>query len=245
MSTLALAVHGLQKRFGQSESIFHDLEIEIKKGEFVAVIGPNGSGKTTLIRIILGLEKATTGEVHLYEDKVGYVPQRINRDAYSSMTVKELMLLKIRGAKFWYGRKQQEETILQLLSQTKTNHLLNKQLKHLSGGELQRVMISYALANDPGLLILDEPVSGVDVHGEQDFYNLLESIHQSRDITIMMISHDIDIVYQRATQVICLNRELICQGVPKDVLNKETIEKTFTTKHGVYHHQHHAKKEDL
>jgi zinc transport system ATP-binding protein len=241
MSNLALAVKGLQKKFGQSESIFHNLDIEVKKGEFVAVIGPNGSGKTTLIRIILGLETPTTGEIHLYEDKVGYVPQRINRDAYSSMTVNELLLLKMRKLPFWFGRKKTEAQITSLLKQTNTTHLLHKQLKNLSGGELQRVMISYALADNPGLLILDEPVSGVDVHGEQDFYNLLETIHQSRDITIMMISHDIDIVYQRASQVICLNRELICQGVPKDVLNKETIEKTFTTKHGVYHHQHHAK----
>jgi len=103
-------------------------------------------------------------------------------------------------------------------------------------------MIGYALANDPGILILDEPISGIDVHGEHDFFELIEKIHQERGITVLMISHDIDIVYQYATQVLCLNRELVCQGVPKEVLNKKTIEKTFSTKHGVYHHQHHAKK---
>lgn len=241
MENLVLELKQLQKRFGKGESLFHDLSINIERGEFVAIIGPNGSGKTTLVRMIMGLEKPTTGEIHLYEEKIGYVPQRIDRDVYSVMTVRELMLLKLDRSSFWLSRKRHEKEILDALKLTNTEKLIDAQMKHLSGGEFQRVMIAYALADDPGILILDEPISGVDVHGEQDFFHLIERIHQEKKITVLMISHDIDIVYQYATQVLCLNRELVCQGVPTEVLNKETIEKTFTTKHGVYHHQHQAK----
>lgn len=242
MEHLALELIEVQKRFGKSEALFHDLSIKIKKGEFVAIIGPNGSGKTTLIRMILGLEKQSSGEVHLFENRIGYVPQRLNRDEYSSMTVGELILLKLDKTSFWFSRNKQQKRIKEVLNQTNAARLVDKQLKNLSGGEFQRVMIAYAISDNPGLLILDEPISGIDVHGEQDFFDLVQEIHNKRDITIMMISHDIDVVYQLASQVLCLNREFICQGVPKDVLNKETIEKTFSTKHGIYHHQHHTKK---
>ena len=103
-------------------------------------------------------------------------------------------------------------------------------------------MISYAIIQNTRLLIIDEPVSGMDIHGEKDFFELIEDIQKSYNITILMISHDIDIVYRYASQVICLNKYLICQGAPIDVLTKKTIEETFSSKHSLYHHQHKAKE---
>lgn len=238
MSNLAIKLVQLTKRFGKEDPLFTDLTLKIKKREFVAIIGPNGSGKTTLIKILLGLYQPTSGEAHVYESKIGYVPQSFNRDEFSPLTVKELFLLKIANAGFWVNRAATEPKIETALKRTNVAHVMTKQIRHLSGGELQRVMIAYALIDDPGLLILDEPISGIDIHGEQDFFDLLETIHQEQPITILIISHDIDMVYRYASQVICLNKKLVCQGVPGDVLTKETLEQTFSTKHSIYHHQH-------
>lgn len=237
MKNLALSAKQITLQFGAEDPLFSDVNFDIEKGDFVCIIGPNGAGKTSLVKIIMGLLKPTSGEIHLYESKIGYVPQYLNRDEFSPMTVEELLLLKM-SPNFFSRTGAYKSEMNKILSTTNIEHVLNKKLHHLSGGEMQRVMIAYALIDRPGLLILDEPVSGIDIHGEQDFYELLEQIHQEFDITIMMISHDIDIVYQYATNVICLNRTLVCQGVPKDVLDKDVIEKTFSKNHAIYHHQH-------
>ena len=238
MSNLAIDLVQLTKQFGKEEPLFSDLTLKIEKGEFVVIIGPNGSGKTTLVKIIMGLDQQTSGEAHVYESKIGYVPQHLNKDEFSPITVKELLILKMPRAGFWFNRDASEKKIKKILKRTNVSHVIDMQVRHLSGGQLQRVMIAYALIDDPGLLILDEPISGIDIHGEQDFFDLIESIHEEQPITILMISHDIDVVYRYASKVVCLNKTLVCQGVPADVLTKETIEKTFSTKHGIYHHQH-------
>lgn len=242
MSQPAITVDHLHLRFGQEEPLFNDLSLRIDQGELVAIIGPNGSGKTSLIKIILGLLPHTGGTFTLHEKRIGYVPQHLGKDEFSPLTVSELFSLKMKKAGFWLPKRGQKTEIKQALERTRVTHVIDRQIKHLSGGELQRVMIAYALIDKPGLLILDEPVSGIDIHGEQDFFDLIEDIHEKDGLTIIMISHDIDVVYRYATQVICLNRQLVCQGVPSDVLTKEAIEKTFSTKHSLYHHQHQAKR---
>lgn len=237
MDGLSVDVVQLTMRFGEEEPLFSDLSFQIKKGEFAMVIGPNGSGKTTLMRLIMGLYKPDSGHAHVYEETIGYVPQYLHKDEFSPMTVNELFSLKIKDAGFWWGMKKNEVDVQKLLNKTNIEQVYDRQIKNLSGGEFQRVMIAYALIGDPGLLILDEPVSGIDIHGEREFFELLERIHAENAVTIIMISHDLDIVYKYASQVICLNKKLLCQGVPTEVLTKSTIEKTFSTKHGVYHHQ--------
>lgn len=238
MNNLAIEVVQLSLKFGEEEPLFQDLSFRVKKGEFVMVIGPNGAGKTSLIKLIMRLYKPTSGHVHVYESNIGYVPQYLSKDEFSPMTVRELLSLKITEVGFWWGRNRREKEMRDALKITNVGYVLDRQIKHLSGGEFQRVMISYALIGNPGLLILDEPISGIDIHGEQDFFELLEKIHREKKVTLLMISHDIDVVYRYASQVICLNKSIVCHGAPIEVLTKEAIEKTFTTKHGVYHHQH-------
>ena len=240
MKKLAIDIVQLSLKFGSEDPLFTDLSFKICKGEFVAIIGPNGSGKTSLIKTIMGLYKPTSGEVHLYETAIGYVPQYLHKDEFSLMTVRELFSLKISGAPFWWGRQKKEMEIKEALRRTKIEEVINRQIKNLSGGEFQRVMIAYALIGNPGLLILDEPISGIDVHGEQDFFNMIEEIHGESGVTIIMISHDIDVVYRYASQVLCLNKSLICLGVPSKVLTKEAIEETFSTEHAIYHHHQRA-----
>lgn len=237
MNNLSLEIVQLSLHFGDEKPLFSDLSFQIEKGEFVMLIGPNGSGKTSLIKTILGLYEADTGHVHIYEESIGYVPQHLNKDEYSPMTVQELFSLKIKGANFWWGLKSNEQAIKEVLARANVEYVYGRQVRHLSGGEFQRVMIAYALIGNPGLLILDEPISGIDIHGALAFFDLLEKINKEQGVTIIMISHDLDVVYKYATKVLCLNKKLLCQGVPSDVLTKEAIEKTFSVKHGVYHHQ--------
>lgn len=234
---LAIEAKQLTLSFG-AEPLFSDLTLQINKGEFVAVIGPNGSGKTSFVKLVLGLYKPTSGNIHVYEPRIGYVPQYLQKDEFSPLTVRELFFLKLSGAHFLTRRAVDDEAVRLALRKTKMEHVIDRNLRHLSGGEYQRVMIAYAIVDKPGLLILDEPVSGIDVHGEQEFFNMLERIHTEEKMTVLMISHDLNVVYRYASQVICLNRKLICQGVPSTVLTQDAIEQTFSTKHGLYHHHH-------
>lgn len=234
---LAIEAKQLSLTLGK-EPLFSDLDLNISKGEFVAVIGPNGSGKTSLIKLILGLYAPTGGHLDVYEKRIGYVPQYLQKDEFLPLTVRELFSLKLECGHFWFNRSADDQAIRAALKKTQIERVIDENIRHLSGGEFQRVMIAYALIDNPGLLILDEPVSGIDIAGEQDFFDMLERIHKQERMTILLISHDLNVVYRYASQVICLNRRLICQGVPSDVLTPETIEKTFSTKHGLYQHQH-------
>ncbi len=238
MKNLAVEIKQLTVQFGDQEPLFSNLSLVMEKGEFVAIIGPNGSGKSTLMKTVMGLIKPVSGYVNVYEQKIGYVPQYVNKEEFSPMTVRELLAIKTPGSRFWWGIKQDDQTFLEILKLTNVQDVLDRQIRQLSGGQFQRVLIASALIGNPGLLILDEPVSGIDIHGEQEFFTLLEQLQKKRDLTIVMISHDIDVVYRYASQVVCLNRALICHGEPLEVLTKETIEKTFSSKRGIYHHQH-------
>ncbi len=222
-----LKVHDISVRYGERK-VLDGISFEVKKGEIVAVIGPNGSGKTTLIRALLGLAPYV-GEV-LWEKKptVGYVPQNIDFDRSFPLTVEELMLLRLSGHTFWRHDRAAHEVVTHVLRDVGAAKLIEKPIGILSGGELQRVLIASALLPNPDLLVLDEPSSGIDIEGEETIYSLIERVANERGMTVVLVSHDLDIVFRHADRVICVNRRLICEGVPSKVLTPAVIEKAYS-----------------
>lgn len=213
-------------------TIVEGVSFALERGEVMAIVGPNGAGKSTLMKAILGLIPSE-GRIHWHEDaKLGYVPQRLSFDRDFPITVEELFALKLPGKRVKHEAKK-------LLEEVHGGHLAEKLLGDLSGGELQRVFIAYALAGNPDILFLDEPSSGIDVSGEETIYTLIHELSQKKHLTIVLISHDIDVVYKHATNVLCLNRKMICHGVPRTALSNETLDTLYGKHTGVYGHEHH------
>lgn len=202
------------------------ISFEVHAGEIFAVIGPNGAGKSTLIKAILGLIAATDGQVNLH-GRAGYVPQKFEFDRSIPMTVNDLLGLVAN-----LNQKQAEL----LLEEVEAIGLFHQKLGQLSGGEFQRVMIANALAVNPQILFLDEPVTGIDMEGETLFYKLIRKLAKEKNIAIVLVSHDLNIVYQYADTVVCLNQKMMCRGKPEIVLTAENIAETFGGHKGVYKH---------
>ena len=216
--------------------VLNDLNFSIQEGAIVAVVGPNGSGKTTLIRTILGLVPYR-GRIWVDEKpvrevlgKIGYVPQKFQFDKTIPMTVGEFLKLsfrsvsrrKIRHALLEVDMKQHEEV----------------PIGTLSGGQLQRVLIARSLLNDPAILLLDEATNEIDIASERSFYEIVSHLNQVHRTTVMLISHEINMVYRFASQIICLNRDLICFGKPKEAITKEVLERLYGREVHFKEHQH-------
>ena len=216
--------------------VLNDLSFEIGVGTIVAVVGPNGSGKTTLIRAILGL-LPYTGNVLVNGrpvqeglKRIGYVPQSYAFDRTIPMTVSEFLKIAFPNIK---SRKIKH--VLEEVDMAKQAHA---ELGTLSGGQLQRVLIARALMNDPALLLLDEATSGIDVAGTKGFYDIVAHLNHVHHTTVLLISHEINMVYRFANQIICLNRDLICYGKPGDVMTKEVLEKLYGKDVRFQEHKH-------
>lgn len=232
-----LTVKNLTVRFGEHVAIDR-VSFELRKGEIMAVIGPNGSGKTTLLRAIVGLV-AHEGEVtwSVKKPRIGYVPQRFDFDRTFPLTVFEAFLLRI-GHSFWRERADCEPEIRLALHAVGAEHLLQARIGVLSGGELQRILIAYALIGKPDILFFDEPSTGIDVGGEETVYNLIHRLAHEAGLTVFLISHDTDVVYEHATTVLCINRKLVCHGVPHEVLTGDMLRKVYGHHAGTYEHHH-------
>jgi zinc transport system ATP-binding protein len=238
MGEVVLSVKNLTVKRG-SHTIIENVSFEVPRGETFAIIGPNGAGKTTLLKAILGLVPYT-GEVEWTKNvKISYVPQRFYVDADLPMTAGEFLKLKVDSEEKIYkilesvGLKSSTSHIEDV-----KRHILGNRLGDLSGGELQRVMIAWSLLGEPNVLLFDEPTAGVDVAGEETIYSLLEKLKSERKMTIILISHELDIVRKYTSEVMCLNREKVCYGSPSLVLNEETIDKLFGEEMHYYHHKH-------
>lgn len=226
-----------------------NLTFAVKTGDYVGVIGPNGGGKTTLVKILLGLLEPTEGSVTVLgqpisslKDRhlIGYVPQRITHSAVEfPATVQEIVESGRTPHLGWWRRfaAADKQAVAQALQQAEIEHLKDRRLNQLSGGERQRVFIARALASQPKILILDEPTVGVDVPTQQKFFSLLQKLHQKHGITILLITHDIDVIAQEATTVLCLNHGLVCYGAPADFMKEEYMEQLYgKDKRLVVHH---------
>jgi len=230
-----LEVRGLSVSFDKQE-VLKDISFSMNEGDVLAIIGPNGAGKTVLFRALIGLIPFD-GEIKWREDvRIGYVPQKLFEKAELPLTVKEFFILKSKN--LFFKDKQLVESIFhELKSVGLKPEILNQQLTNLSRGQFQRVLIAWAILKHPNVLLFDEPTAGIDLAGEDTIYNLLHKLQNERGLTILIISHDLNIVYRYADKVLCLNKEGVCFGEPKKALTSEQIERLYGES-AFYHHEH-------
>ncbi len=185
------------------------VDVEVQANRIITVIGPNGAGKTTLVRVMLGLEKPTSGRVQRQRGlTVGYMPQRL--------VVPEHMPLEVEGF-LRLGGRVASATFADLAAEVGIAHLLKRPMQALSGGEHQRVLLARALLRNPDLLVLDEPVQGVDVGGQAALYQLIARIRERHRCAVVMVSHDLHLVMAATDEVLCLNHHVCCAGHPDTV----------------------------
>jgi zinc transport system ATP-binding protein len=220
------SVEKLNVHYGDSH-VLEDVSFDIGRGQFVCVIGPNGGGKSTLLRALLGLVKIHSGKILKASSQIGYVPQQLRIDAAVPLRVDEFLSLKLSGHRVWFGSRGTRQKARKKLEEIGAGHLIDRQIGKLSGGEFQRVLIAYALLDDPELLLLDEPMTGLDVRGGLSFDGLLHHLHEHAGITILMVSHDLHLVEHVSDQVLCLNRTVHCHGTPDQVLQPDNLSKAY------------------
>ena len=216
-----------------NNKILEKLSFKIKSGEYLGVIGPNGAGKTTLLKIILGLIKPTSGKINIISKNIGYVPQKAAQtEMQFPATVEEIVLSGRINSKgfFQIYKKADYEEAHKAMKTVGISHLKDRLINRLSGGERQKVFIARALSCEPEILILDEPTVAIDVASQDSFYNLLKKLNETLGLTIMIVSHDIDVVAQEVKSVLCLNRGLVCHGTPADILMDKNLEKIYGQK---------------
>ncbi len=228
-----IEAHGLGVR-RDGRWLVRNVSVSVRPGEIVTLIGPNGSGKSTTVKALLGVLSADEGRVGRRAGlKVGYVPQKLAVDWTLPLTVERMMRLVVN-----HPRAAIEES----LAATGVSHLLGAEMRNLSGGEFQRVLLARAIAGRPDLLVLDEPVQGVDFNGEVALYELIGRIRRQTGCGILLVSHDLHIVMAETDTVICLNGHVCCQGSPRLVAESDEYARLFGPRArgalAVYAHHH-------
>ena len=221
---------GLQR---SGKWLVRGVSFDVLPGQIVTLIGPNGSGKSTTAKLAIGAEPPTEGTASRSEDlRIGYVPQRLNVDWTFPLNVDRFIHLTGRVDKSVFA---------QALAMTGTEHLRYEEINTLSGGEFQRVLLAHAIARRPNLLVLDEPVQGVDFNGELELYELIGQIRDELNCGVLLISHDLHLVMAATDQVICLNGHVCCQGTPTAVAENPEYLRLFgsrATSLAMYQHKH-------
>ncbi|MFH1354374.1 MAG: metal ABC transporter ATP-binding protein [bacterium] len=227
-------------------TIIDDINFTVSAGSTTAIIGPNGAGKSVLLKAILRLLPKTSGQVRIFgieHEKyrrvaplLSYIPQVVSFDRSFPLTVQGLFSLKSPrplGMSSTESRRAGE-----LLDLVGASHLANQRLGILSGGQLQRVLLAYSLMDQPKLLLLDEPAAGIDVQGQETIYPLLARIQKEEQLTMVIVSHELEIVVEYADQVLCLNKKIMCSGLPHKVLSNETLQQMYGTPVSHFSHHH-------
>lgn len=211
------------------EVILADLSFTLRRGEVLTVLGPNGAGKTVLLRALLGAVPHRGGIAWAPGVRIGYVPQRLPFIRNFPLSVAEFFALRPGGA-------SKAVTMLQAVGLGAG--LGSSPIGELSSGQFQRVLIAWALARDPEVLLFDEPTAGVDIGGEETLYGLLSHLRRERHLTMVLVTHDLAVVHRLSTTVLCLNRRLVCMGPPLATLTPENLQRLYGTEVAYYEHRH-------
>ncbi len=218
------------------QSILSDISLDISRGQITTIIGPNGAGKSSLIKLIARLHKPSHGTIEFLSNiELGYVPQKLFINP--SMPIKVSRFLSLS--------KATKAAYREALERVNATHLWAKQMHVLSGGEMQRVLLARAIAHSPDVLLLDEPLQGVDILGQTELYKLISSLRDSLNCAVVLVSHDLHLVMAQTDQVICLNHHICCHGKPESVsqhpeylslFGKQAVDEIAVYTH---HHDHH------
>lgn len=231
-----IKINNLGVRFSD-QIVLHDINLHIHCGSFNVIIGKNGAGKSTLIKAILDdiphtgtIEFKDTKDGHMAKLKIGYVPQSINIEKNTPVSVYDLIAsYQSNYPVFLPKSKKIGAKIKENLAIFEAEDLIDKQVCNLSGGQLQRVLLSMAIMDEPNLLLLDEPVSGIDQNGMDLFYKTMEYLKKNYDLAIILISHDLDYVAKYADHVVLLDKTIVKQGTVKEVYESPEFEQIFST----------------
>jgi len=226
-------IENLTVKFG-GNIILDKVNLHVNCGEVIAVVGPNGAGKTSLLKTMMG-ELPYQGKIIFRVEgrvskkpRIGYVPQKLQFDPASPVSVADLVASAISYHPVWTGvSRDLLVKVKNVLSLFSAEHLLKRRIGELSGGELQRLLLAIAMTPEPELLLLDEPASGVDVKGLSLFYRIVDDLRKKHDIAVILVTHDLVGVSNYADRVILLNRSVIAEGEPKDMLLNEKLVKAF------------------
>jgi len=245
MSEAALEVADLTVTLGRHR-VLDNVSFTVPFGQTTAIIGPNGAGKSILLKAILRLIPKDSGRVLIFGQPheqyrkiaplLSYIPQHFAVDPNFPLTIHDLFTLKSsRPVGLGPESATRMHALLKMVGIKGLEHAL---LSTLSGGQLQRVLLAYGLMDSPRLLLLDEPSAGIDIHGQETIYALLQRIQKESNLTMVLVSHELDIVMQFAQQVLCLNKELLCAGPPRTVLTNELLQEMYGTTVGHFTHGH-------
>lgn len=249
-----LEVEQLSVYRGTYEAV-RQVSFRLQAGTDTAIIGPNGAGKSTMVQAILGIIPWQSGKVSILgqpvsatgrlspqvRQQVAYLPQNFLFDRGIPMTVAELVGLGWQKPGYslpWQGWRDRYQAIVQALARVNASHLIHQAIGSLSGGETKRVLLAYCLVQPRRLLILDEAPAGLDYQAEGEFYQLLHQLKNDHGWTILQISHDLDMVSRFCDQVICLNRSVVCQGLPDAALSSDNLMAAYGPNFTRYHHHH-------
>lgn len=215
------------------ETILEKISFDVNQGEVLIVLGPNGAGKTTLLRTLLGI-LPYTGEIEWKTNDIGYLPPKelFARKDLPPLNIKEFFALKDIST---------QETIDTLKSVGLDESILKKEFTKLSTGQFQRMTIAWTLANKPKVLLFDEPTLGIDIGGEETIYSLIHKFWEEHKITIILVTHDLNIVWEHADNILCLNKKSLCHGKPEQILTTENLKKLYGTGIKFYKHRHGGK----
>ncbi len=229
-----LTVKNLSVRI-QDKLIVEDINFELSQRERLSILGPNGAGKTVLLKALLNLLPSTGEILWSPAARIGYVPQKIDAEIHLPLTFNDLFEAKCHTVKVPTGDAAAAANSIGL-----TRDLLETPVGHLSGGQFQRGLIGFALIGEPNVLLLDEPTASVDEPGEEHIYELIHRLQEERNLASIMVSHDLSFVFRYATTVLCLNRQKVCFGAPREALSHDVLEKLYGESVGFYDHDHHA-----